>query len=70
MKNFETVTELEILRAAKWEFLAQWDKTTQQLKQNPDNSIAAFRAEKYQRILDELAPRIIELEKQTREHAA
>jgi len=60
MKIFKTISELEILRCALMDLTEKWAKEND--RAHDGSSIAARRAAKYWAQIQEINPRIIELE--------
>lgn len=64
MKQFDTMSELDILRAAKATVLSCWVRESEILEQNPCNEIAKFHMKRYWTMLEELNFEIVRLERE------
>lgn len=62
MKDFTTITELELLRYACFTILEQWCNASDALKKRPNNRLTQARFEKADARYNELHARILELE--------
>lgn len=62
MKEFTTITELEILRAACDAYLMKWTEAKEKLDQNPDNLLYKHRYETAKATYEELNAAILKLE--------
>lgn len=63
MKQFDTMSELDILRAAEITILNHWVRECKNLERNPLNGIANFHMTRYWAMFEELHAEIVRLER-------
>lgn len=68
MKQFETISELDILRFANTTILSRWVRERERVDHNPDNEIAKYHMRCYWAMLEDLHSEICRLEREAKQN--
>lgn len=61
MRKFENLTDFELLNGAYGYYLDEWAKSVHFCIENPDDRLSKLKEARYEKIVDELHDRIVEI---------